>query len=251
MERFDLIISRQLLGDRSGPGRSLSVWQDECKAYQKGTEWCGSGNAGIYGRLVSPDGTLDGSSYAIASASQAARPPAPESESHPWCCGFSRPAPPLESESHPWCCGFSRPAPPLESASHPCSCGFSRPAPTHQNPTHAIAPSEETLPRLSADGGWSPVVWQRANTGGTGDDRYGRRLWAGGRPAAGEPAFAPVEAAANHDGPAVAGDGTGGCPLATLRRRLVAAQAGRLKSQLHPFCLVGREIGCRRAWAGR
>jgi hypothetical protein len=28
--------------------------------------------------------------------------------------------------------------------------------------------------------GWPLVVWQRANTGGTGEDLYGRRLWGDG-----------------------------------------------------------------------
>jgi hypothetical protein len=41
---------------------------------------------------------------------------------------------------------------------------------------------DETLPRLSAAGGRPLVVWQRANTGGTGEDLYGRTLWTDGRP---------------------------------------------------------------------
>ena len=139
MERFDLAISGQLLGDGSRPGRYVTVWQDECEAYQERSGWYGSGNADIYGRLASPEGTLDGSGYAIASESQ-----------------------------------------------------------------------EETLPRLSADGGWSLVVWQRANTGGTGDDLYGRRLWGDGRPSDDDPTFQLMEAAGDQESPAVAGDGTGG-----------------------------------------
>jgi hypothetical protein len=106
----------------------VAVWKDD-----------GSGNTDIYGRLVSPEGTLDGSGYAIASESQ-----------------------------------------------------------------------EETLPRLSADGGWPLVVWQRANTGGTGDDLYGRRLWGDGRPSDDDPAFTLMEAGGDQESPAVAGDGAGG-----------------------------------------
>jgi hypothetical protein len=111
MERFNLAISGQLLGDGSAPGRYVAVWQDECKAYQERSGWYGSGNADIYGRSVSPQSVLDGSSYAIASESQ-----------------------------------------------------------------------DKTLPRLSAAGGRPLVVWQRANTGGTGNDLYGRTLLTDGRP---------------------------------------------------------------------
>jgi hypothetical protein len=82
----------------------------------------------------------------------------------------------------------------------------SRPAhtPPYPHPTHGVAASA-TLPRLSAEGRWSPVVWQRANTGGTGDDLYGRMLWAGGRPADGEPAFALVDGRVDQESPAIAG----------------------------------------------
>jgi YD repeat-containing protein len=72
----------------------------------------------------------------------------------------------------------------------------------------------ETLPGLSAAGGRPLVVWQRANTGGTGDDLYGRRLWTDGRPADDDPAFTLVEAAGDQESPAVTGDGTGGYMIA-------------------------------------
>jgi RHS repeat-associated protein len=126
------------VGYLPGPGEYVAVWQDECEACQERSGWYGSGNADIYGRLVSPEGTLDGSGYAIAAESQ-----------------------------------------------------------------------DETLPRLSAAGGWPMVVWQRANTGGTGNDLYGRTLWTDGRPADDDPAFTLMEAAGNQESPAVASDGSG------------------------------------------
>jgi hypothetical protein len=54
------------------------------------------------------------------------------------------------------------------------------------------------------------VVWQRADTGGTGEDLYGRTLWTDGRPAGDDPAFTLMEAAGDQESPAVAGDGVGG-----------------------------------------
>jgi hypothetical protein len=59
MERFNLAISGQLLGDGSATGRYVAVWQDD-----------GGGSADVYGRLVYSKGTLDGSGYTIASESQ-------------------------------------------------------------------------------------------------------------------------------------------------------------------------------------
>jgi RHS repeat-associated protein len=58
--------------------------------------------------------------------------------------------------------------------------------------------------------GWPLVVWKRANTGGTGEDLYGQRLWGDGRPSDDDPAFTLVEAAGDQESPAFAGNGTGG-----------------------------------------